>query len=86
MWRAIEFGDRQYFHAIGFNREEYTRIKRDKAYTLGGRRIPTYPIYLTSFQVQAVSRLTVQHEEITRLRTALASEGVVRSLPRGRGL
>jgi chromosome segregation ATPase len=41
---------------------------------------------LTSFQVQAVSRLTVQHEEITRLRTALASEGVVRSLPRGRGL
>lgn len=39
---------------------------------------------LISFQVQAVSRLTAQHEEIIRLRAALAS-GVVRSLltPRG---
>lgn len=45
MWRANEFGDRQYFHAIGFNRDEYTRIKRDKAYSMGGQRIPTYPIY-----------------------------------------
>lgn len=44
-WRANEFGDRQYFHAIGFNRDEYTRIKRDKAYSMGGRRIPTYPLY-----------------------------------------
>lgn len=44
-WRANEFGDRQYFHAIGFNRDEYTRIKRDKAYSMGGRRIATYPIY-----------------------------------------
>lgn len=40
---------------------------------------------LISFQVQAVSRLTAQHEEITQLRAALASGGVVRSLltPRG---
>lgn len=40
---------------------------------------------LISFQVQAVSRLTAQHEEIIRLRAALASGGVVRSLltPRG---
>lgn len=35
---------------------------------------------LISFQVQAVSRLTAQHEEIIRLRAALASGGVVRSL------
>lgn len=45
MWRANEFGDRQYYHAIGFNHDEYTRIKRDKAYSMGGQRIPTYPIY-----------------------------------------
>jgi hypothetical protein len=45
MWRANEFGDRQYFHAIGFNRDEYSRIKRDKVYSMGGRRIATYPIY-----------------------------------------
>ncbi|MEV6909197.1 hypothetical protein [Amycolatopsis sp. NPDC051071] len=40
---------------------------------------------LISFQVQAVSRLTAQHEEIIRLRAALASGGLVRSLltPRG---
>ncbi len=40
---------------------------------------------LIIFQVQAVSRLTAQHEEIIRLRAALASGGVVRSLltPRG---
>jgi hypothetical protein len=36
---------------------------------------------LASFQAQAVSRLTAQHEEITWLRAALASGGVVRSLP-----
>ncbi|WP_410585410.1 hypothetical protein [Amycolatopsis sp. lyj-108] len=40
---------------------------------------------LISFQIQAVSRLTAQHEEIIRLRAALASGGVVRDLltPRG---
>lgn len=39
---------------------------------------------LTAFQVQAVSRLAAQHEVITRLRAALASGSVVRSLPTGR--
>jgi hypothetical protein len=40
---------------------------------------------LTAFQVQAVSRLAAQHDEITRLHAALISGGVVRSLPTGRG-
>ncbi|SFQ74592.1 hypothetical protein SAMN05421810_11814 [Amycolatopsis arida] len=44
-WRAQEFGDRRYIHAIGFNVNEYTRITRDSAYSMGGQRIPTYPIY-----------------------------------------
>jgi hypothetical protein len=36
---------------------------------------------LTAFRIQAVSRLVAQHEEITRLRAALASGGALRSLP-----
>lgn len=44
-WRAKEFGYQQYIHAIGFNVNEYTRITRDSAYSMGGQRIPTYPIY-----------------------------------------
>jgi hypothetical protein len=44
-WRANEFGDRRYIHALGFNVHEYTRITRDSAYSMGGQRIPTYPIY-----------------------------------------
>jgi hypothetical protein len=44
-WRATEFGDRLYIHALGFNVHEYTRITRDAAYSMGGQRIPTYPIY-----------------------------------------
>lgn len=43
-WRANEFGDRPYIHAIGFNVNEHTRITRDSAYSMGGQRIPTYPI------------------------------------------
>jgi hypothetical protein len=45
MWRANEFGDRPYIHAIGFNANEYTRITRDSAYSMGGQRIPTYPVH-----------------------------------------
>jgi site-specific recombinase XerD len=45
MWRATEFGDLPYIHAIGFNVNEYTRITRDSAYSMGGQRIPTYPVY-----------------------------------------
>ncbi|WP_435581634.1 hypothetical protein [Amycolatopsis thermoflava] len=44
-WRANEFGDRPYIHAIGFNVHEGTRVTRDSAYSMGGQRIPTYPIY-----------------------------------------
>jgi hypothetical protein len=44
-WRANEFGDRPYIHALGFNVHEYNRITRDAAYSMGGQRIPTYPIY-----------------------------------------
>ncbi|WP_207926747.1 hypothetical protein [Actinocrispum wychmicini] len=44
-WRATEFGDQLYIHAIGFNVNEYIRIMRDSAYSMGGQRIPTYPIY-----------------------------------------
>lgn len=44
-WRANEFGDRPYIHALGFNVHEGTRITRDSAYSMGGQRIPTYPIY-----------------------------------------
>ncbi|WP_190814767.1 hypothetical protein [Saccharopolyspora pogona] len=40
---------------------------------------------LTAFRVHAVSQLATQHEEITRLRAALAAGGVVRSLPTGPG-
>jgi hypothetical protein len=45
MWRANEFGDLPYIHAIGFNVNEYTRITRDSAYSMGGQRIPTYPVH-----------------------------------------
>lgn len=45
MWRANEFGDRPYIHAIGFNVNEYTRITRDSAHSMGGQRIPTYPVH-----------------------------------------
>ncbi len=45
MWRANEFGDQPYIHAIGFNVNEYTRITRDSAYSMGGQRIPTYPVH-----------------------------------------
>jgi hypothetical protein len=45
MWRANEFGDRPYIHAIGFNVNEYTRITRDSAYSMGGQRIPMYPVH-----------------------------------------
>jgi len=44
-WRANEFGDSPYIHALGFNVHEATRITRDSAYSMGGQRIPTYPIY-----------------------------------------
>jgi hypothetical protein len=44
-WRANEFGDQTYIHAIGFNFNEYTRIARDSAYSMGGQRIPTYPVH-----------------------------------------
>ncbi|WP_093575453.1 hypothetical protein [Amycolatopsis rubida] len=44
-WRANEFGDRTYIHAIGFNVHEGTRITRDSAYSMGGQRIPTYPLH-----------------------------------------
>ncbi|MGC7102602.1 hypothetical protein ACPZ19_48715 [Amycolatopsis lurida] len=40
---------------------------------------------LAEFRGQAVSRLADQHEEITRLRAALASGEVVRGLPTGLG-
>ncbi|WP_157440452.1 hypothetical protein [Actinokineospora inagensis] len=44
-WRAREFGDQPYLHAIGFNADEGARITRDAAYSMGGQRIPTYPIH-----------------------------------------
>jgi hypothetical protein len=44
-WRSREFGDRQYIHAIGFNLNEDGRIARDKAYSMGGQRIPSFPIH-----------------------------------------
>lgn len=43
-WRAQEFGDEPYYHAIGFNVLEQNRIKRDAAYAMGGQRIPIYPL------------------------------------------
>jgi hypothetical protein len=36
---------------------------------------------LTDFRSQALSRLAVQHEEITRLRSALSTPGNVITLP-----
>jgi hypothetical protein len=44
-WRDTEFGEQSYYHALGFNRDEYTRIARDSAYSMGGNRLPNYPIY-----------------------------------------
>ncbi|MGH3860281.1 hypothetical protein, partial [Actinokineospora sp.] len=40
---------------------------------------------LHDFKTTAVSRLAAQHDEITRLRAALASRGNVRPLDSGRG-
>ena len=37
---------------------------------------------LTGFRAQALARLAAQHDEITRLRTALGARGNIRSLPR----
>lgn len=44
-WRAAELGDARYFHAVGFNRDEETRVARDRSYAMGGRRLPVYPVY-----------------------------------------
>lgn len=43
-WRAQEFGDEPYYHAIGYNVLEQNRIKRDAAYAMGGQRTPVYPV------------------------------------------
>lgn len=44
-WRELELGDRPYLHAVGFNIDEGKRIAKDEAVTLGGRRIPIYPVH-----------------------------------------
>jgi hypothetical protein len=43
-WRGQELGDETYFHAIGYNVLEQGRIRKDAAYSMGGQRIPTYPV------------------------------------------
>lgn len=43
-WRAQEFGDEAYFHAIGYNVLEQSRIRKDAAYAMGGQRTPLYPV------------------------------------------
>lgn len=43
-WRAQELGDDPYLHMMGFNFDEENRIKRDSAYTMGGQRVPYYPV------------------------------------------
>lgn len=43
-WRAQEFGDDPYLHMMGFNVDEENRIEKDSAYTMGGQRVPYYPL------------------------------------------
>jgi len=56
-------------------KDEVTRLKERLAQSA------TTISDLTDFQTQALSRLTTQHDEITRLRTTLATRGNIRSLP-----
>jgi len=41
-WRATELGERAYFHMIGYNVDEESRMAKDRGYRMSGRRRPVY--------------------------------------------
>lgn len=41
-WRAATIGDAPFYHMIGYNKDETSRIAKDAGYAMGGRREPRY--------------------------------------------
>ncbi|WP_194838748.1 hypothetical protein [Nocardia sp. XZ_19_369] len=44
-WRARNFAQEPYLHAVGFNADESRRIEKDSSVTIGGQRHPIYPLH-----------------------------------------
>jgi hypothetical protein len=63
-WRAAELGDRPYFHMVGYNAAERSRMVKDAGYRMGGLRQPVYPVAKWGWDRQDCVEYLLHHPDV----------------------